>query len=248
LYAYVKNNPQNLVDPLGLWGDWGPNAVGPGENGGFGYGWGNQGWGGGAGSGWGNGYGYGNNHVGYDGGATSDIRLPDGTIIIVDWDAGGIVTDVSPGREGQVSVDLTPPPTMSEGWGATEDQVSQLEQRPKTTDQMSDRQRRDYEKWLEYESQRGVMHYQLGKKGALPNAVKHLDMPTSDPRNRQGNTQQRPGYKPAFGQPGTGLPATGNPLSTPGQYNPAFGRPDPFGGTGRPVWLTPGAENSGLFD
>jgi hypothetical protein len=106
-----------------VWGDWGPNAVGPGENGGFGYGWGNQGWGGGAGQGWGNGYGYGNNHVGYDGGATIDIRMPDGTIVIVDLDAGGIVTDVSPGREGQVSVDLTLSTAPSEGYSATEGEV-----------------------------------------------------------------------------------------------------------------------------
>lgn len=57
MYKFAYNNPNSFRDPLGLWGDWGPTATGPGANGG----WGN---------GWGNGYGYGNNHVGYDGGAT----------------------------------------------------------------------------------------------------------------------------------------------------------------------------------
>lgn len=60
LYKFAYNNPNSFRDPLGLWGDWGPTATGPGANGG----WGN---------GWGNGYGYGNNHVGWDGGATYDL-------------------------------------------------------------------------------------------------------------------------------------------------------------------------------
>jgi len=94
LYTYVSNNPLNLTDPMGLWGDWG-GGVGPGENGGFGYGWGNQQWSGG--NQWGNGYGYGNHHVGYDGGATyidpvtGDVR---------DSSTGEILIPNSPGGNG----------------------------------------------------------------------------------------------------------------------------------------------------
>lgn len=68
LYQFAYNNPNSFSDPFGLWGDWGPNAVGPGENGGYGYQWGN--YQGNPGPAWGTGYGWGNNHVGYDGGAT----------------------------------------------------------------------------------------------------------------------------------------------------------------------------------
>ena len=35
LYTYVSNNPLNLTDAYGLWGDWGPNASGPGNDGGY---------------------------------------------------------------------------------------------------------------------------------------------------------------------------------------------------------------------
>jgi RHS repeat-associated protein len=36
LYSYVNNAPTNMTDSLGLWGDWGPWAVGPGAEGGYG--------------------------------------------------------------------------------------------------------------------------------------------------------------------------------------------------------------------
>jgi RHS repeat-associated protein len=36
LYQFGYNNPNSFSDPLGLWGDWGPYAAGPGANGGWG--------------------------------------------------------------------------------------------------------------------------------------------------------------------------------------------------------------------
>lgn len=47
LYSYVNNAPQNLTDPLGFWGDFGPWAIGPGAEGGWGPG--NGGYGAGTG-------------------------------------------------------------------------------------------------------------------------------------------------------------------------------------------------------
>ncbi|MDX2106841.1 MAG: RHS repeat-associated core domain-containing protein [Candidatus Melainabacteria bacterium] len=109
LYQFAYDNPNNFTDPLGPAADgdngWGNNHTGyDGSNG-----WGNNHTGYEGGNGWGNGYGFGNYHVGYDAGATIDIRLPDGTVIIVDLDAGGIVTNVTPGHPGQVNIDLSPP-------------------------------------------------------------------------------------------------------------------------------------------
>ena len=111
LYEFGYNNPNSFSDPLGLaadpnnnpWGTPDPNYQPPPGWGEYPYGDPNYT----PPAGWGNGYQYGNYHVGYDGGATIDIRLDDGTIIIVDLDAGGIITDVTPGHPGQVTVDLS---------------------------------------------------------------------------------------------------------------------------------------------
>ncbi len=109
LYQFAYNNPNSFSDPLGLASEG--NENGWGNNGwGNGNGWGNNGWGNGNGwgnNGWGEAYGWGNYHVGYDGGATVDIRLPDGSVVIVDLDQG-IISDYTPGHPGEVTLDMTP--------------------------------------------------------------------------------------------------------------------------------------------
>ncbi len=110
-YKFGYNNPNNFRDPLGLaadpnnrpWGTPDPNYEPPRP-------WGVPDPNYNPPTPWGAGYQYGNYHVGYDGGATIDIRLDDGTIIIVDVDAGGLITDVTPGHPGAVAIDLSNPP------------------------------------------------------------------------------------------------------------------------------------------